>query len=56
MEFKCEQCNLHGDLIADISYKMPLDVDIHEVMNGFRNFLLAVGYTSSTVAKYIPEE
>lgn len=56
MIFKHAHCDLGNRLTSEIEYTVHNEGDIHEVMNEFRQFLLAVGYHPETVERYIKAE
>ena len=45
--------DIKGKPISEIEYMVHEDSDIHEVMQEFRRFLLAVSFQPATVDKYI---
>jgi len=56
MEFKHTHTNFKGDVESEITYTILQDCSLHDVMQEFRCFLLAVSYSPEGVSKYIPEE
>lgn len=56
MTFTHTHKDLHGNVVSEIEYKVHDDGGIHDVMQEFRRFLLAVSYQPETVDKYIEAE
>ena len=56
MTWTCEHKDHNGKVTTEITYKVHNDSHIHDVMQQFRNFLLAVSFTPGTVDQYIESE
>lgn len=53
MIWTCEHRDVHDEISTEITFKLNNDSGIHEVMQEFRRFLLAVSFTPGTVDQYI---
>ncbi len=53
MIFKHIHKDLQGQIISEITYEVHQESGLDEVMQEFRQFLLAVSYHPDTVSKYI---
>ncbi len=53
MTFKYEYEDLRDKLACEIEYTLHDDSSIHEVMQNFRRFLLAVSFHPESVDEYI---
>ncbi len=53
MKFIQEHYSFTNDLESKIEYTLCNDVNIHEVMQSFREFLLASGYSPELIKDYI---
>jgi len=56
MTFSHSRKDLHGNIISHLTYTVYEDSGIHDVMQEFRRFLLAVSFHPKTVDKYIETE
>lgn len=56
MTFSHSHKDLHGNIISQLTYTLYEDSGIHDVMQEFRRFLLAVSFQPETVNKYIEAE
>lgn len=56
MEFRHVHTNLQGKPTVEIVYTIKDVGDLKEVMQEFRNFLLAVSYQPGSVDQYIEAE
>ena len=55
IEFKHEHIDLYGHKQTEVTYVSHAD-GLDEVIQDFRNFLLAIGYHPESVEKYIEAE
>ena len=56
MTFTYSYKDYTGKLISDVKHRMHTDENIETVLQEFRKFLLAAGFTSYSVDKYIEAE
>ncbi len=56
MTFTHSHTDLQGNIVSSITYTVYDDGGIHDVMQEFRRFLLAVSFQPETVDKYIEAE
>lgn len=56
MTFTHTHTDLQGNAVSSITYTAHNDESIHEVMQKFRRFLLAVSFQPETVDQYIEAE
>jgi hypothetical protein len=56
MTFTHSHQDLQGNTVSSITYTVYDDGGIHDVMQEFRRFLLAVSFQPETVDKYIEAE
>lgn len=45
--------NYRGEIVSDVTYTVHQDASLQEVMQEFRNFLLAMSFHPDTVDTYI---
>lgn len=51
IEFRCTQKDCVGEIDSEILYKIRTDMNIQEIVEEFKRFLLATSFTSKTVDK-----
>lgn len=56
MTFSHSDIDLQGNIVSSITYTVHQDSGIHDVMQEFRRFLLAVSFHPDTVTQYIEAE
>lgn len=56
MTFKYTHTNLSGRLVSQVEHIIYDSGDIHEVMQEFRRFLLAVSYHPDSISEYVEAE
>lgn len=48
--------NMHGEVVNEIVYKVHEEGNLHDLMQDFRRFLLAVSYQPGSIDQYIEAE
>lgn len=56
MEFRSVHKNVRNEVTEEITLTIDEDGDLHDVMQAFRRFLLAVSFQPGSIANYIEAE